>query len=421
MTTCPHCGNETPEGHYCGYCGARLTASASRNPARRGSAYAADPNQSVYQPAIISTFFPHLNPQRTRLFGLILAALAVVIFALGFAKFVPISTVLAALLVPLLYLAYFYVVQVYEDEPAWVLGATFLVGAILGLVATLLLYRSVVSGQSIFVRPKPSYILLVGVGIPLLAQALMLVGPLILFFARRERFNDMLDGLTFGVASGLGYAAAESIVYSWLLITGSAPALGDPSSLALRTIPLALLKPLLYAGTTGLICAALWLLFDRTPPTREMSALTSLPVALIAAVLGMIIPALGVTLYGGQWLNILWYAIPLLGIILLLRQVLHVGLIDKARSVGHGGTITCPHCHQTVADLPFCSNCGIAMRSISKRARVPVTAGAPAETATDRTAADTIPNTTQPDVTDTTPDSTPPPDQPTEGHDAEHA
>jgi hypothetical protein len=147
-----------------------------------------------------------------------------------------------------------------------------------------------------------------------------------------------------------------------------------------------------------------------------MSALTSLPVALIAAVLGLIIPALGVTLYGGQWLNILWYAIPLLGIILLLRQVLHVGLIDKARSVGHGGTITCPHCHQTVADLPFCSNCGIAMRSISKRARVPATVGAPAETATDTTAAgatDTPPESTT--------DTTPPPDQPTEGNDAENA
>jgi hypothetical protein len=401
---CPHCGRETPAGHYCGYCGGALTPNASRNPARRGSAYAIDPHQSVYQPAIISTFFPHLNPRRTRLFGWILAGLALVIFVLGFANFVPISTVLAALLIPLLYLAYFYVVQVYEDEPAWVLGATFVAGALLGAVATLLLYRAVVSGQSPFLRPKPSHVLLVGVGIPLLAQALMLVGPLILFFARRERFNDMLDGLTFGVASGLGYAAAESIVYSWLLITGSAPTLGDPSSLALRTIPLALLKPLLYAGTTGLICAALWLLFDKTPPTREMSALTSLPVALIAAVLGLIIPALGVTLYGGQWLNILWYAIPLLGIILLLRQVLHVGLIDKARSVGRGETLVCPHCHQTVANLPFCSNCGIALRSISKRARVPATVGAPADAA---------PGAAPPDTTGTTA-----PDQPTEGHDA---
>ena len=200
---CPHCGNETPEGHYCGHCGARLTASANRNPARRGSAYAANPNQSVYQPDVISTFFPRLNPARTRLFGWILAGLAIVIFALGFARFVPISTVLAALLVPLLYLAYFYVVQVYEDEPAWVLGATFLVGAILGLVATLLLYRSVNSGQTFFVRPKADHVLLVGVAVPLLAQALMLVGPLILFFARRERFNDMLDGLSFGT-SGSG-------------------------------------------------------------------------------------------------------------------------------------------------------------------------------------------------------------------------
>jgi RsiW-degrading membrane proteinase PrsW (M82 family) len=366
---CPNCGRETPEGNYCGYCGARLTA--NRDPARRGSAYAANPHESVYQPDVISTFFPHLNPQRTRLFGWILAGLALAIFLLGFANLAPVSTVLAALLIPLLYLAYFYVVQVYEDEPAWVLGATFVVGGVLGTAATLLLYRTIVSGQPIFLRPKPSYLLLVGVALPLLAQALMLVGPLILFFARRERFNDMLDGLTFGVASGLGFAAAESIVYSWLLITGSAPALGDPSSLALRTIPLALLKPLLYAGTTGLICSALWLRFDKTPPTREMGPLTSLPVAIIAAALGLIIPALGVTLYGGQYLNILWYAVPLLGIILLLRQVLHVGLIDKARSLGHGGMTLCPHCHQTVPDLPFCPNCGIAMRSIDKRARRP--------------------------------------------------
>jgi RsiW-degrading membrane proteinase PrsW (M82 family) len=406
---CPICGRETPEGNYCGYCGARLTASANHDPARRGSAYAANPNQSVYQPDVISTFFPHLNPRRTRLFGWILAGLALVIFLLGYASLVPVSTVLAALLVPLLYLAYFYIVQVYENEPAWVLGATFLVGAILGTATTLLLYRIVLAGHPTFVRPKTSYVLLVGVGIPLLVQALMLVGPLILFFARRERFNDMLDGLTFGVASGLGYAAAESIVFSWLLITGAAPALGDPSSLALRTIPLALLKPLLYAGTTGLICAALWLRFDKTPPTREMSALTSLPVALIAAALGMIIPALGVTLYGGQYFNLLWYAIPLLGIVLLLRQVLHVGLIDKTRSVGLGGTITCPHCHQTVADLPFCPNCGIALRSIDKRTRVAATVGAPADTTPD-----TTPDAIQPDATDTTT----PPEQPTEGHDA---
>jgi hypothetical protein len=124
-----------------------------------------------------------------------------------------------------------------------------------------------------------------------------------------------------------------------------------------------------------------------------------------------------VTLYGGQWLNILWYAIPLLGIILLLRQVLHIGLIDKARSVGQGGTITCPHCHQTVADLPFCSNCGIAMRSISKRARVPATVGAPAETATATTSAGATSDTTPADTTD----ATTPPDQPTEGQDAENA
>lgn len=368
---CEHCGRETPDGHYCGYCGAQLrTGGASRNPARRGHAYAIDPHQSVNQPDVISTFFPHLNPQRTRLFRWLLVGLVIAVVLLGFARLLPISTVLSALLIPVLYLAYFYVVQFYQNEPVWVIGGTFLMGAALGVVSWLLiygisarLYRPGLSQQS-----TPS-LLFSGVVAPLIGQALMLVGPLILFFARRSQFNDMLDGLTFGIASGLGFAAAESVIQSWSLYTTIGQIEGDALSLALRNIPIALLKPLLYAATTGLICAALWLKYDRTPPEREMGPLTSLPVAIAAAVLGLLIPNVGVGAYGGLLLNILWYGVALLGLMLLLRRVLHVGLLDKARSIGHGGTIRCPHCHQTVEDLPFCPNCGIAMRSVTKRAR----------------------------------------------------
>ena len=77
----------------------------------------------------------------------------------------------------------------------------------------------ILSQQRLGFGTSTSYILLTGVGLPLLGQALMLVGPLALYVAR-PRFDHLLDGLVFGAASGLGFAAAQSIIYSWLLIQG---------------------------------------------------------------------------------------------------------------------------------------------------------------------------------------------------------
>lgn len=366
---CQHCGRETPEGNYCVWCGARLQAGEGAR--RRSQAYAASPNEHVLAPSPISTFFPHLNTHRTQQTGGLLLLLVVGLVALGFARLLPISTVLAALIVPLIYLVYFYEVEIYEDEPIAVILGTFVAGGVLGAVFSVLTYRSTLSLITPGRAPGTNYYLVVGVLWPLIIQALMLVGPLALFFLRRKPSHDMLDGMTFGVASGLGFAAAQSIANSWVLITGAPQLAGntDPWGLALRTIPISLLVPLLYAATTGLICAAIWLRADPTPPARPLSLLTSIPFSVVVAVIALIIPAIGTAAWGGQWRNILWYGLVLIAIMIILRQALHTGLIDKAASIGHGGTLRCPHCGASVADVPFCSNCGMSMRSVDRRAR----------------------------------------------------
>ena len=397
---CPHCGRETLEGRYCAYCGGQLptnapdapgvsdtpgASAASQAQARRRHVFAAAPREHVYQPGLITTFFPHLSAHRTQQFRWILGALAVVVVLLGVGRYVPASIVAAALLVPVLYLVYFYVVEIYEDEPFWVLGATFLIGGVLGLIASIVLYRLIQREQSFFGPPSTQYILLTALVGPLVAQALMLVGPLILYVAR-PRFGEVLDGMVFGVASGLGFAAAQSIVYSWLLVTGPLQRAGSVTAWALPVIRIAILVPLLYAATTGLICAAIWLRRDATPPARSAGWMPSVPVAVGIALLGLILPSLavdfglgqnsfGTSLGGGgtsvptQVLNLLWYALALLAIMLIVRQVLHVGLIDKAQALGHGGNLRCPNCAHIVPDVPFCPNCGIAMRSVAKRIR----------------------------------------------------
>ncbi|HEX6122672.1 MAG TPA: PrsW family glutamic-type intramembrane protease [Ktedonobacterales bacterium] len=367
---CPHCGREAPDGRFCGSCGAPLTGTVPRDPRRR-RAYAANPHEHVYHPGVVTTFFPHLNLQRTHLMRWILLGGAFIIFLLGLARYVPIAFIAAALFVPILYLFYFYDAEIYEGEPLRVLASTFLIGAILGALLNLGMYRTLLSlaytlpGEA----PSQTFLLVSGVIMPVAALALSLVGPLILFFAR-PRFNEVLDGLAFGVASGLGFAAAQSIVLAWQLITGplQEPG-GDAASWALPTIKTAILLPLLYAAAAGLICAVLWLRRDPLPTRGSLGWLASLPVAVVLAIVAVIVPALGTTLWGNQLTTLLWYGATLVVMILIVRHVLHVGLVEKAHELGHGSTLTCPHCHHPAPDVPFCPTCGMALRSTAKRAR----------------------------------------------------
>src|SRR6185312_2793734 len=113
---CQHCGREAPDGRFCGYCGAPLTGTVPRDPQRR-RAYAANPHEHVYHPGVVTTFFPHLNPQRTHQMRWILLGGAFIIFLLGLGRYVPIAIVAAALFIPILYLFYFYDAEIYEGEP----------------------------------------------------------------------------------------------------------------------------------------------------------------------------------------------------------------------------------------------------------------------------------------------------------------
>jgi RsiW-degrading membrane proteinase PrsW (M82 family) len=331
--------------------------------------YAANPAEHLYHPSVISTLFPHLSPRRTLQTRWLLFVLAAAVFLIGLGRLVPLSIVLAALLVPALYLLYFYQVQLYEDEPLRVLGATFLLSALLGLVMSAAFYRAILSQHRVGFGPMPSYALLVGVALPLLGQALMLVGPLMLYFTR-PRFDDVLDGLAFGAASGLGFSATQSITYAWQLILGPFQQAGADYDWALLTIRIALLVPLVNAATTGLLCAALWIERDRDAEARrEAGPLVSLAAAVVIAALGQVVPALGSTLKGGPVLTLVWYAATLIVLLLLVRHVLHIGLLEKARKLGHGASLRCPHCHHLIGDVSFCPHCGLAMRATSKRAR----------------------------------------------------
>jgi RNA polymerase subunit RPABC4/transcription elongation factor Spt4 len=370
---CQTCGRQVEERAYCPYCGAhivRKTASA-RSREKRPHVFALNPAEHLYHLSFVSTFFPHLSRQRTHQFRWLLFLGVLVVLVVSAGRFVPLSILLAALLMPVFYLLYFFDAQLYGNEPLRILGATFALGAVLGGALGVALYRYLLSHYQAGIAPAASYLLLTDLALPLLSLGLMLVGPLILYFTR-PRFDELLDGLAFGAASGLGFAAAQSLVAAWLLIIGPSQSPGLLSSWLVHTLRIALLAPLVNAATTGLICAAIWLRRDRAPQAKKLGVLLTWPVALCLGMLGQVAPPLLSALIPGQILQLLWYALILSGLTLILRHVLHSGLIEKARALGHGQRLVCPECHHEVADMPFCPYCGLALLSISRRMRRPL-------------------------------------------------
>jgi RsiW-degrading membrane proteinase PrsW (M82 family) len=347
----------------------------------RAHAYAADPRESLFAPALISTLFPHLPPRRATLarWVLLIGVLAVVGIALG--RYAPIAIVLGAALLPVLYLIYFVDVAVYEDEPVIVLVLTFIAGAVLGAAMSLGFYRTLIGQRSLSLTggPSSSYVLLTAVLLPLLGQLLMLVGPLILFLIR-PRFSDILDGLVFGVASAMGFAASQSVVYAWKTITGPLQRGGGVFDWALPTLRVALLTPLLYAAATGLICAAIWLRRDPRVRQRPHTLATSLWFAILAAAVGQVAPSLLTDLIPGPTRSFVWYLLAAAGLLLLARIGLHMGLLEKgAEAEGVADMVRCPTCQRLTPDLAFCAECGVALRASPKRgaARPPTPDAAP--------------------------------------------
>jgi RsiW-degrading membrane proteinase PrsW (M82 family) len=358
---CPHCGHETPEGDYCIHCGTQLPTHARRIDFQRRHAYAAYPREHVLHLSIITTLFPHLAPQQTQRARWLLFACAVVIFFVALGRLVPLAIVLALALLPLLYLAYFSFTQVYGDEPLPVLLGTFVSGAVLGVLLSVVVYPLILGQRRLGFGLSPGYALLTGLALPLLGQGLMLVGPLVLYVAR-PRFDHLLDGLVFGAASGLGFASAQSLIYSWLLLQGPFQQRGLAVSWALPVLRIALVLPLLNAATTALICGALWLRRDREAHAQDSHWIVVAPLAALVGVLGQVVPSLGYDFLGGQVMALVWYGGAAAVMLIFLRILVHDGLLERKASLHPDAPVTCPHCGRPVPPgAAFCGHCGFAL------------------------------------------------------------
>lgn len=359
---CPHCGERVPAGAFCGNCGQVLG-----EPERRGRlhAYAASPGEHVMRPALISTLFPHLAHRHANLFREAFGVGVLVVILLAALRLYTSALIAAAVLLPILYLLYLYEVEVYEEQPAAVVLATFVAGAALGTGYQLVSAHFSGVALSGTVRGP----LVSGVVQPVIAQLLMLLGPLLLL--SRSEFDEPLDGLTFGVTSALGFTLAAVLTGYWHTFTEPLQGTGAVSAQeVLRLLRAGILVALVNSCTTATITTMLWADRYAGTPRRRAGGWRGRNATIALAFATQVALALG-SYYVGSLLGlVLLWAFAAVVLLVWLRVLLHHALLDEGVELHIGDVAPCPECHRMVPAMRFCPACGMHRGAARKQDRV---------------------------------------------------
>jgi hypothetical protein len=260
---------------------------------------------------------------------------------------------------------YLYEVEIYETEPWLVIGATMVIGALLGIA-----FATVAGGalsELVLTGDRETAFILAGVAIPVVAQALMLAGPLFLYLFR-GRFREPLDGLTFGAASALGFSLASSLTAFWPSLAGPLVATGSPVDWALRLTRAGLLVALINASTTALVAGAIWLRrYDPRKSNRPMQS--SIPSAVAVAFGAQVLLGMIGFVVQDLVVEVAILAVAAVALLLYVRLVIHDALLVEGAEHEIGPDSQCPECHRIVPTMAFCPSCGAARAAASKRGR----------------------------------------------------
>ena len=161
----------------------------------------------------------------------------------GATSLLPALLIVGAFTVPISLVVFFYEHIRDRDISKPLLAICFGIGGALGLAAAGFIEFNTLRTLNIGA--------LVAVGF--IEESSKLIFPVLMYILWRDRHEA--DGLLFGVAAGMGFAALETIGYGLLAFMQSQGSLGSvEQTLLLR----GLLSPAGHVAWTGLVCAVLW-------------------------------------------------------------------------------------------------------------------------------------------------------------------
>ena len=365
---CDHCANDVPDGVFCTRCGAHQgAAEAVGDPKLRERSYAAHPGEAVVHASVITTLFPHLGQHKVHEFRWAFLAGLGGILILYLAGLITAAILVSAFLVPVLYLIYLYEAQVYRDEPAMVLGFTIGGGFLVGLILTVIT-NAVVNPitASAGLAADMGTLVVAGFLVPIVQEAAKPLPALLL--RGREPFTETIDGLVFGIAAGLGFSVAETLIRFSSVITALPIHSDNSGNWVYPLMSIAIFQPLLQGSATGIVVAAIWRHARGRFEKREWGGILVAVLAHIAFTTG----STALTELGAfPLVVVIWQAIVVGGLLIYVRYLLHHSLLEEAAHMGFSETV-CPSCHRHIYASGFCPNCGMALTAAPshvKRAR----------------------------------------------------
>lgn len=189
--------------------------------------------KSSFQPWLLVLFFG------TALFLLTFQATVIT----ANTNYLPTLLMLGSFIVPVAFVTYFYEYVKHREISIPLLTICFVAGGVLGSI-----FAGVVEASTLSSLNVPA---LFGVG--LIEETAKLIFPLIMYFGWRYRHEA--DGLLFGMAAGMGFAALETMGYGLTTLIDSN---GDINSLTQVLMARGLVSPAGHAAWTGYVCAVLW-------------------------------------------------------------------------------------------------------------------------------------------------------------------
>jgi hypothetical protein len=344
----------------------------------RRAHYAVRPSERVRSFHPVSSLLPLSSANGVRAYQVALAVAAALPVAASALGWVPFALVAAALAVPAVFTIYLYDVNEWDDQPVPVVLGSLVAAASLGAALIWAIDRFLLDttdGLGFGDTGAPvRTILVLGVIAPIVALVVSLVGPI--WLAAKPRFDDMIDGLTFGVVSGAAYAAGETLMMHRDVIGAGEVTRSDAVLWMSIVANAAVVKPVVYGAAVGLAAAS----FSGVGAGYEGFGRRFAKGLAIAAV-AMVAYGAGVALLGevdgaaGAALGLAWGLAVAAATIVVLRTQLHLGILEAALEAARGkpnrhevrGDAHCGECEMFLAPLAlFCSACGTSVRATSK-------------------------------------------------------
>lgn len=152
----------------------------------------------------------------------------------------------------IIYLIPLMILDRYDPEPVWLLALAFAWGALVAVIVSFILNTFFGIAVATTVSPDAGQFVSAVISAPIVEEGSKGIGLLILLFAFRKYFDDILDGIVFAGVIALGFATVENVLYYGRALGG-----GGLVALAMIFVMRGVLSPfahVTFTSITGIGC-----------------------------------------------------------------------------------------------------------------------------------------------------------------------